>query len=124
MAKRGRPATICLDSLKEDVGLDMEDLKMAMVDRGIWRKIAEATNIQPHMRRRIMLMKALLHWMITFLYNIKLHIQINLTTTYYHSCRESTFTLVLTTIISSSSYVFMTTSPEDYYTIKLLEKMN
>ena len=47
MAKRGSPAATYIDSLKEDVGQEVGDLKSAMVGQGTWRRKVEATNVQP-----------------------------------------------------------------------------
>ena len=48
-AKRGRPAAthIIIDCLKEDIGLETEDLMSAMVDRETWRRIVETTDVRP-----------------------------------------------------------------------------
>ena len=48
MVKRGRLAATYIESLKEDVGQKVEDLKSAMVDGETWRRIAESTNDRPH----------------------------------------------------------------------------
>ena len=43
---RGRRPLTFLDSVARDTGLDVGDLKGAMLDRAVWRKIVEEFSIE------------------------------------------------------------------------------
>ena len=45
--KRGRPALTYIDILKRDTGLQVEEIKTAMLDRKIWRGIVVRKNHPP-----------------------------------------------------------------------------